>query len=247
MFKEQLDHERIPSHVAVIMDGNSRWAKKHGKPRLEGHAQGAKAARGVVETAHKLGIKYITLYAFSLENWSRPEAEVCGLMSLLTSSIAREFNDLIKNNVRLLTIGDTSLLDENVRKEIDGVVNASAKNTGLTVIIALSYGSRNEILNASKKLLEKYREKPFDISSLSEKDFADCLYTAQIPDPELLIRTSGEYRISNFLLWQISYSELYFTDTLWPDFSEEDFCKAVYDYQQRERRFGKTSEQILAE
>ncbi|MBQ3690225.1 MAG: isoprenyl transferase [Bacteroidales bacterium] len=247
MFKEQLDHERIPSHVAVIMDGNGRWAKKHGKPRLEGHAQGAKAARGVVETAHKLGIKYITLYAFSLENWSRPEAEVCGLMSLLTSSIAREFNDLIKNNVRLLTIGDTSLLDENVRKEIDGVVNASAKNTGLTVIIALSYGSRNEILNASKKLLEKYREKPFDISSLSEKDFADCLYTAQIPDPELLIRTSGEYRISNFLLWQISYSELYFTDTLWPDFSEEDFCKAVYDYQQRERRFGKTSEQILAE
>lgn len=247
MFKEQLDHERIPSHVAVIMDGNGRWAKKHGKPRLEGHAQGAKAARGVVETAHKLGIKYITLYAFSLENWSRPEAEVCGLMSLLTSSIAREFNDLIKNNVRLLTIGDTSLLDENVRKEIDGVVNASAKNTGLTVIIALSYGSRNEILNASKKLLEKYKEKPFDISSLSEKDFADCLYTAQIPDPELLIRTSGEYRISNFLLWQISYSELYFTDTLWPDFSEEDFCKAVYDYQQRERRFGKTSEQILAE
>lgn len=247
MFKEQLDHERIPSHVAVIMDGNGRWAKKHGKPRLEGHAQGAKAARGVVETAHKLGIKYITLYAFSLENWSRPEAEVCGLMSLLTSSIAREFNDLIKNNVRLLTIGDTSLLDENVRKEILGVVNASAKNTGLTVIIALSYGSRNEILNASKKLLEKYKEKPFDISSLSEKDFADCLYTAQIPDPELLIRTSGEYRISNFLLWQISYSELYFTDTLWPDFSEEDFCKAVYDYQQRERRFGKTSEQILAE
>ncbi|MBQ5403153.1 MAG: isoprenyl transferase [Bacteroidales bacterium] len=247
MFKEQLDHERIPSHVAVIMDGNGRWAKKHGKPRLEGHAQGAKAARGVVETAHKLGIKYITLYAFSLENWNRPEAEVCGLMSLLTSSIAREFNDLIKNNVRLLTIGDSSFLDENVRKEIDGVVNASAKNTGLTVVIALSYGSRNEILNASKKLLKKYEEKPFDISSLSEKDFADCLYTAQIPDPELLIRTSGEYRISNFLLWQISYSELYFTDTLWPDFSEEDFCKAIYDYQQRERRFGKTSEQILAE
>jgi len=247
MFKEQLDHERIPSHVAVIMDGNGRWAKKHGKPRLEGHAQGAKAARGVVETAHKLGIKYITLYAFSLENWNRPEAEVCGLMSLLTSSIAREFNDLIKNNVRLLTIGDSSFLDENVRKEIDGVVNASAKNTGLTVVIALSYGSRNEILNASKKLLKKYEEKPFDISSLSEKDFADCLYTAQIPDPELLIRTSGEYRISNFLLWQISYSELYFTDTFWPDFSEEDFCKAIYDYQQRERRFGKTSEQILAE
>ncbi len=247
MFKEQLDHERIPSHVAVIMDGNGRWAKKHGKPRLEGHAQGAKAARGVVETAHKLGIKYITLYAFSLENWNRPEAEVCGLMSLLTSSIAREFNDLIKNNVRLLTIGDSSFLGENVRKEIDGVVNASAKNTGLTVVIALSYGSRNEILNASKKLLKKYEEKPFDISSLSEKDFADCLYTAQIPDPELLIRTSGEYRISNFLLWQISYSELYFTDTLWPDFSEEDFCKAIYDYQQRERRFGKTSEQILAE
>ena len=244
MLKEQLDKDNIPQHVALIMDGNGRWAQKHGKARLEGHAQGAKAARTAVETAHKLGVKYITLYAFSMENWNRPQSEVCGLMSLLTSSIAHQFKDLIDNNVRLLTIGDNTFLPENVRAEIDDVVKASAQNTGLTVIIALSYGSRYEIVNAAKKLLEKYSEKPFDINSLTEKDFAENLYTAQIPDPELLIRTSGEYRISNFLLWQISYSELYFTDTLWPDFSEDDFCKAVYDYQHRQRRFGKTSEQI---
>ena len=240
----QLDLNNIPKHVAVIMDGNGRWAEKHGKNRLEGHAQGAKAARLAVETAHKLGIKYITLYAFSMENWQRPESEVNGLMSLLTSSIAHQFKDLIENNVRLLTIGDNSYLPENVRKEISHVVNASSSNTGLTVIIALSYSGRHEILSGVKKLLTKFQDQKFDINSLSEEDFSNCLYTAGIPDPELLIRTSGEYRISNFLLWQISYSELYFTNKFWPDFSEEDFRYAIYDYQHRQRRFGKTSNQI---
>jgi undecaprenyl diphosphate synthase len=247
MLKEDLDQNNIPKHVAVIMDGNGRWAEKHGKQRLEGHAQGAKAARQAVETAHKLGIQYITLYAFSMENWNRPESEVSGLMSLLTSSIACQFKDLIENNVRLLTIGDNTLLPENVRQEIEAVVKESEKNTGLTVIIALSYSGRYEIVQATKNLLKKYAEKPFDISQIDEKTFAENLYTAQIPDPELLIRTSGEFRISNFLLWQISYSELYFTEKLWPDFSEEDFINAVYDYQHRQRRFGKTSKQIIEE
>ncbi|MBQ3655373.1 MAG: isoprenyl transferase [Bacteroidales bacterium] len=247
MLKEDLDKNNIPRHVAVIMDGNGRWAEKHGKPRLEGHAQGAQAARRAVETAHKLGIKYITLYAFSMENWNRPESEVSGLMSLLTSSIACQFKDLIENNVRLLTIGDNSLLPQNVREDIEAVVKESENNTGLTVIIALSYSGRHEIVQAAKKLLTKYAEKPFDISLTDEKVFAENLYTAQIPDPELLIRTSGEFRISNFLLWQISYSELYFTEKLWPDFSEEDFIDAVYDYQHRQRRFGKTSSQIIEE
>ena len=247
MLKEDLDQNNIPKHVAVIMDGNGRWAEKHGKQRLEGHAEGAKAARKAVETANKLGIKYITLYAFSMENWNRPESEVSGLMSLLTSSIASQFKDLIENNVRLLTIGDNDLLPQNVRQEIEAVVKESEKNTGLTVIIALSYSGRYEIVQAAKLLLKKYAEKPFDISKIDEKTFAENLYTAQIPDPELLIRTSGEFRISNFLLWQISYSELYFTEKLWPDFSEEDFIDAVYDYQHRQRRFGKTSKQIIEE
>jgi undecaprenyl diphosphate synthase len=244
MLKEDLDKNNIPQHVAVIMDGNGRWAEKHGKQRLEGHAQGAKAARLAVETAHELGIRYITLYAFSMENWRRPESEVSGLMSLLTSSIAHQFTDLIENNVRLLTIGDNSFLPQNVRGDIENVVKKSASNTGLTVIIALSYSGRYEIVEAAKKLLYKYRENPFDISKIDEKTFAENLYTAQIPDPELLIRTSGEFRISNFLLWQISYSELYFSRKFWPDFSREDFIDAVYDYQHRERRFGKTSLQI---
>lgn len=241
---EQLDKDRMPQHVAIIMDGNGRWANAKGKQRLEGHAAGALAARKAVETASNLGIKFITLYAFSMENWNRPESEVNGLMSLLTSSIAHQFADLVKNNVRLLTIGDNSMLPDNVRAEIEEVVAKSASNTGITLVIALSYGSRHEILLAAKRLVARYKEQPFDIDSISEKDFSDCLYTNNIPDPELLIRTSGEFRISNFLLWQISYSELYFTDTLWPDFNEEEFYKAIYDYQHRERRFGKTSQQI---
>ncbi|MCQ2252251.1 MAG: isoprenyl transferase [Bacteroidales bacterium] len=243
-FIDQIDMDRVPSHVAVIMDGNGRWASRLGKERLEGHAQGARRAREIVEAASRIGVRYITLYAFSIENWNRPESEVAGLMSLLSQSIASQFVDLIKHNVRLITIGDKSMLPDAVRADIESVEQKSASNTGITVVIALSYGSRYEIVNAAKNLLRKYQENPFDINSLSEKDFSDSLYTAGIPDPELLIRTSGEVRISNFLLWQISYSELYFTDVLWPEFSGDEFYKAIVDYQKRERRFGKTSEQI---
>jgi undecaprenyl diphosphate synthase len=243
-FLEQIDKTRLPEHVAVIMDGNGRWAKRQGKDRLEGHSQGALRAREIVDAANKIGVKYITLYAFSIENWQRPDSEVNGLMALLSKSIVTQFADLIKYNMRLLTIGDNSMLPADVRQDIEEACAKSARNTGLSVIIALSYGSRHEIVNAAKSLLRKYKDNPFDIDSLSEKDFADSLYTAHIPDPELLIRTSGEVRISNFLLWQISYAELYFTDVLWPDFDEEEFYKAIVDYQHRERRFGKTSQQI---
>ncbi|MBR6176436.1 MAG: isoprenyl transferase [Bacteroidales bacterium] len=242
--KEKLDTTKIPQHVAVIMDGNGRWAAQRGKDRLEGHNQGAKAARTTVEAAAEIGVKYVTLYAFSMENWNRPKEEVAGLMALLLSSIASQLDDLIKNNIRLKIIGDTSLLPPEVLSQVNNAVAKSQQNNGLTAVIALSYGSRNEILNAAKKLLQKYQNNPFDIDSLTEEDFSKYLYTYDIPDPELLIRTSGELRISNFLLWQISYSELYFTDTLWPDFSKEDFFEAIYQYQQRERRFGKTSQQI---
>lgn len=243
-FLEQIDKDRIPQHVAVIMDGNGRWARNLGKDRLEGHAMGAHRAREIVDAANKIGVKYITLYAFSIENWQRPESEVNGLMTLLAQSVASQFADLIKYNMRLKTIGDNSMLPPDVRREIEEACEKSASNTGITVVIALSYGSRYEIINAVRQLLQKYSENPFDISKLGDSDFADCLYTAGIPDPELLIRTSGELRISNFLLWQISYSELYFTDTLWPDFGEEQFYEAIVDFQKRERRFGKTSQQI---
>ncbi len=243
-FLEQIDRDRIPSHVAVIMDGNGRWANKLGKDRLEGHTQGAVRAREIVDAANKIGIKYITLYAFSIENWERPESEVNGLMALLSKSIVSQFADLIKYNMRLTTIGDNSMLPDDVRADIEEACHKSAANTGLTVVIALSYGGRYEIMNAVKTLLKRYKQSPFDIDSLKDDDFSKCLYTADMPDPELLIRTSGEVRVSNFLLWQISYSELYFTDVLWPDFDEEQFYKAIVDYQHRERRFGKTSQQI---
>ncbi len=239
-----IDKDRVPQHVAVIMDGNGRWAKRLGKDRLEGHAMGANRAREIVDAAQKIGVKYITLYAFSIENWQRPESEVNGLMSLLARTVAAQLADLAAYNMRLVTIGDNAMLPPDVRAEIESACAKSAANTGITVVIALSYGSRYEMLNAAKRLLERYSESPFDISSLAEKDFADCLYTAGMPDPELLIRTSGEQRISNFLLWQISYSELYFTDTLWPDFGAEQFYEAIVDFQRRERRFGKTSQQI---
>lgn len=243
-FLEQIDKDKVPTHVAVIMDGNGRWANKQGKERLEGHAQGAKRAREIVDAAYRAGVKYITLYAFSIENWQRPKSEVNGLMTLLSKSIASQFNDLIKYNMRLLTIGDLSMLPPDVHEDINNVIEKSANNTGLTIVIAISYGSRYEIVEAAKKLLRRYQQQPFDIEKLTESEFASNLYSANIPDPELLIRTSGEVRVSNFMLWQISYSELYFTDVLWPDFTAEEFYKAIVDYQHRERRFGKTSQQI---
>lgn len=244
MLLEEIKSGHIPQHVAVIMDGNGRWAKKHGKQRLEGHAEGAAAARRIVEAAAAAGVKYLTLYAFSVENWNRPQDEVAGLMALLLKSLAVQFDDLIKNNVRLLTIGDKSMLPKDVVSQVENAIERSSKNTGLTVVIALSYGSRHEIVQAVKNILYNFQKDPFDIEHFTEKDFSNYLYTKNIPDPELLIRTSGEIRISNFLLWQISYSELYFTDILWPDFSKEDFYRAIADFQHRERRFGKTSEQV---
>ena len=244
MLIDEIKQGNMPEHVAVIMDGNGRWAKQHNKPRLEGHAKGAVAARQIVEAAAEAGVKYLTLYAFSVENWNRPKDEVSGLMSLLLKSLAEQFDDLIKNNVRLLTIGDSSLLPQDVLLQVQQAIARSSSNTGLTVIIALSYGSRQEIVNAVKNILQSYKQNPFDIENFDEEKFSSYLYTKDIPDPELLIRTSGEIRISNFLLWQISYSELYFTDILWPDFTKEDFYKAIANYQHRERRFGKTSEQV---
>lgn len=242
--QDTLNKDNIPVHVAIIMDGNGRWAQNNGLARCEGHARGAQQVRTCVEVAAEIGVKYLTFYAFSVENWNRPQDEVNSLMSLLVESIASVMNTMLSNNVRLMTIGDRDMLPENVRLQVDKAVEASCKNTGITVVIALSYGSRREILNAAKKLLTSYAENPFDIQSLTEDDFSKKLYTADIPDPDLLIRTSGELRISNFLLWQISYSELYFTDILWPEFGKQELINAIFDYQQRQRRFGKTSLQI---
>ena len=236
--KEKLDETRIPQHVAVIMDGNGRWAAQRGKERLEGHHQGAKSARAVVEAAAEIGVKYITLYAFSMENWNRPKDEVAGLMSLLLSSIASQLGDLIKNNIRLKIIGDTSLLPPDVFAKVNQAVQQSQNNTGLTAVVALSYGSRTEIVSAVKNILHQYKENPFDIDKFTEEDFSKYLYTKDIPDPELLIRTGGELRLSNFLLWELSYSEIYVTDTLWPDFDMTEFQNALSAYSMRNRRFG---------
>lgn len=243
-FKEKLIKEKLPKHVAIIMDGNGRWAKKRGKARIFGHRKGAKSVHKIVDAAGDIGIDYLTLYAFSTENWNRPKDEVDALMMLLVSTINSEINTLIKNNVRLLTIGNLEDLPKKANKKITEAVNKSKNNTGLTLILALSYSSRWEIINAVKKIGNQIEQKNINIEDINDELFSDYLTTAKIPDPELLIRTSGEYRISNFLLWQIAYSELYFTEKLWPDFEEEDFYEAICNFQNRERRFGKTSEQI---
>ncbi len=224
-FRNRLDKNRIPKHVAVIMDGNGRWAEKHGKARVFGHESGVESVRSVVEGAGEIGIKHLTLYAFSTENWERPKSEVEALMELLVHAIDNESELLMKNNVRLSAIGDLSKMPPKVKERLDGCIRFLNENTGLNLILALSYSSKWEIINAVK-MFETY------------------LNTADIPDPELLIRTSGEFRISNFLLWQIAYAELYFTEKLWPDFRKEDLFEAVFDFQNRERRFGKISEQL---
>ena len=243
-FKEKLIKEKLPKHVAIIMDGNGRWAKKRGKARIFGHKKGVKSVHKIVEAAGEIGIDYLTLYAFSTENWNRPKDEVDALMMLLVSTINSEINALIKNNVRLLTIGNLDDLPTKVSRKIIEAVNKSKNNTGLTLIIALSYSARWEIVNAVKKIGNQIEHKNINIKDINDELFSDYLTTAKIPDPELLIRTSGEYRISNFLLWQIAYAELYFTEKLWPDFDKEDFFEAICNFQNRERRFGKTSEQI---
>lgn len=236
----RIDLDKVPTHAAIIMDGNGRWAKSQGKERIFGHFNGVEAVRAAIKAASRCGIKYITLYAFSTENWNRPKEEVEALMNLLVTTIVNELDELNQNNVRLLSIGDVGNLPENCRKELERGQEETKGNTKLNLVLALSYSSRWEIVNAVQRMLKD--------NVLPEKVngelFSEYLTTKGIPDPELLIRTSGERRLSNFLLWQIAYAELYFTDTLWPDFREEDFYKAILDYQGRERRFGQTSEQL---
>ncbi len=243
-YLEHIDTSRIPTHVAIIMDGNGRWAKQCGKNRLFGHQNAITAIRQSTEFAAELGIKYLTLYAFSTENWCRPEEEVQGLMNLLITTIEAETPTLNKNNVRLLSIGDTNRLHKDAKLRLEKCIETTSSNTGLSLVLALSYSSRWEIIEATKQIAQKIKMNQLSEDDITEELFSNYLTTRTIPDPDLLIRTSGECRISNFLLWQLSYAELYFTSILWPDFSKEEFQKAIIDYQKRERRFGKTSEQV---
>jgi|SRR5690606_3657063 len=241
---DTLDKSRLPQHVAIIMDGNGRWAKKRGMMRIFGHENGAKSVREVVEASGKLGIKYLTLYAFSTENWNRPKSEVSTLMKLLMNSLKNEAKSLMENDIRLNSIGNLDMLPRAARKELLDVIRQTRDNKSLTLTLALSYGSRDEIIRAVKEISDKVKNNIIIPGDIDESVINQHLYTQNLPDVDLLIRTSGEHRISNFLLWQIAYAELYFTDVLWPDFREDDFVRALADYQKRERRFGKTSEQI---
>jgi undecaprenyl diphosphate synthase len=242
--KDKIIKEKLPSHIAIIMDGNGRWAMERGSHRIFGHQNGVTAVKETVEGAGELGIKFLTLFAFSKENWSRPQQEIEALMSLMVSTINAETETLIKNNVRLLVIGDLQSLPGYIKEKLDEVIRLTSNNNGLTLIVALSYGARWEIAEAAKRIAADVISGKIDIKSINETTFSDFLTTAGIPDPELLIRTSGEHRISNFLLWQIAYAELYFSSTLWPDFRKEHLYEAIIDFQQRERRFGKISEQL---
>ena len=237
----------MPVHVAVIMDGNGRWAKNQGMMRIFGHKHGVKAVRETVEAAAELGIEYLTLYAFSTENWSRPESEVKALMELLVDTIHKETETLHKNRIRLQAIGDIESLPSGTLKNLKKAIDETAHHTRMTLILALSYSSRWEIMRAVKDIAQKVKIGILNPENISDKDFEASLCTSGIPDPELLIRTSGEQRISNYLLWQIAYAELYFTPKLWPDFRKEDFYAALFDFQQRERRYGKTGEQVSTE
>ncbi len=243
--KLQINQEKLPKHIAVIMDGNGRWAKKHGKARIFGHRNGVKAVRETTEAAAELGIDYLTLYAFSTENWRRPKLEINALMTLLVETLHKEIHTLNKNDIRLEAIGDVSVLPETTQKALlEGVYN-TRNNQRMTLILALSYSSRWEIIMAARELARKAKAGELDPDTIDENTFTQYLATAKYPDPELLIRTSGETRLSNFLLWQSAYSELYFTDVLWPDFRKPNLYKAIIDYQNRERRFGKISEQLV--
>ncbi|MCF0190689.1 MAG: isoprenyl transferase [Marinilabiliaceae bacterium] len=241
--KDEIKLDRLPRHVAIIMDGNGRWAKQKGNVRLFGHKNGVKAVREVTEAAAELGVPYVTLYAFSTENWNRPKAEVEGLMSLLVSTIADETPTLIKNNISLRVIGNQSLPPQ-VKAKLDECISNTAHCSRMTLTLALSYSSRWELTNVAQQIASEIKNGKLTPEEVDENTIQERLATSYMPDPELLIRTSGEYRISNFLLWQIAYSELYFTPTLWPDFRKDDFYKAILDFQSRERRFGMTSEQI---
>jgi len=244
LWKDQIIADRIPQHIAIIMDGNGRWAKQQGKPRLFGHLSGVSAVRKITEAAARLGVGYLTLYAFSTENWNRPQEEVSGLMKLLVKTIETETATLKKNNVRLQIIGDLQRLPQAAAKSLTQCVENTSSNTGLTLVLALSYSSQWDITEATRKIATMVASGQLIASDINEQTIRNALSTSQMPYPELLIRTSGEYRISNFLLWELAYAELYFTPELWPDFNSESLCKAIVDYQGRERRFGKTSEQL---
>lgn len=242
--KSLIQSDKIPQHVAIIMDGNGRWAKTKGNNRIFGHKNGVNAVRETVEAAAELGVKYLTLYAFSTENWNRPKIEINALMQLLMQAIKDETPKLIRNNVRILSIGDTESLPARVKTSLEKAKQDTAACTGLSLVLALSYSGRWEITKAVQQIAHEVAENKIQASDISENLIANFLNTSGIPDPELVIRTSGEYRISNFLLWQIAYSEFYFLSKFWPDFMREDFYEAIYNYQQRERRFGKISEQV---
>ena len=244
--KEKINLSKLPKHIAIIMDGNGRWAKQQGAERIYGHENGVKSVRDAVEAAAELGVEYLTLYAFSTENWNRPKEEVIALMQLLVHTINAETPTLNKNNIRLQAIGDLKSLPGDCYNELQEAIDATKNNTRTTLVLALSYSSRWEIVNAVKEIAAKIERKELTSSEISEDTINQHLCTAAIPEPELMIRTSGEHRISNFLLWQLAYAELYFTDKFWPDFKKEDFYESIIDYKNRERRFGKTSEQLIS-
>lgn len=245
VLKNKIDLDKVPQHIAIIMDGNGRWAKKKGMMRTFGHQNAIKAVRSAIEACDELNIPYLTLYAFSSENWKRPKEEVSFLMNLLFKTLTKELNTFQKNNIRLRTIGSTQLLPAQAQAELSKVIEATKNNSKATLTLALSYGSQDEIIDAVKKICKEVVEDKKNIESISPEDFRNYLYTTELPDVDLMIRTSGELRISNFLLWQSAYAELHFTNVLWPDFRKKDLFKAVIDYQSRERRFGKTGEQLV--
>ncbi|MBC8213557.1 MAG: isoprenyl transferase [Candidatus Marinimicrobia bacterium] len=242
--KKQIDINNIPNHIAIIMDGNGRWANTNGLPRMAGHREGVKTVKNITQLCGELGIKELTLYTFSSENWERPKTEVSALMTLFIQSLRREINDLMKNNVKLTTIGSTDNLPKSVETELIKGVEKTNNNSGLNLNLAFNYGSRQEIIRATKNIGRKLLNDQLTIEQIDEQQFSKHLYTQNMADPDLLIRTGGEFRISNFMLWQIAYTELYITNTFWPDFSKVDLINAISDYQSRERRFGLTSEQI---
>ena len=243
-WKEQIDANRLPQHVAITMDGNGRWAKQRGKLRVFGHEHGVEAVRSVVESCTKLNVGYLTLYAFSTENWNRPKLEVKTLMRILVSSLRKELKTFNKNNIKLNAIGNIESLPKKAAEELKEVIKKTSENSGMTLTLALSYGSREELKSAIKQISAKVKNNIISPDDIDEAIINTHLYTHDLPDVDLLIRTSGEHRISNFLLWQIAYAELYFIDVFWPDFSEQHLVDAIINYQNRERRFGKTSEQL---
>lgn len=241
---DKIDKNKLPEHIAIIMDGNGRWAKIRGNKRVFGHKNGVKAVREIVEASGEIGIKYLTLYAFSTENWKRPKIEINALMSLFITAVKNETKNLLKNNVKLSALGNLNNLPEGVRQNLNSIIDKTKDNTGLNLILALSYSSKQEITEMVKTISNKISSGEIESQDITEDLISKNLQTAETPNPELLIRTGGEFRISNFLLWQISYTELYFTEVLWPDFTQNHFFEAIYDYQKRERRFGKTGEQV---